>query len=299
MILISHIEPLDLSSKYKSLSDLEGDYILKFSKYYQPKRELNIAIGKKKRGRKSIKKTHELAILIYLEAQFENILIKPPKDLHDTIIYFKKRGWQKYIYTNEETTSFGKELLEIYGYKEHFRSQVQRGIWLAEQLNIKTCPYCNAQYTILVVDSKNSTIAKFQFDHFFSKDKFPYLSLCLYNLIPCCANCNITKSKKLLNLKEHYHPYFLDFSTYFKFYLKYNPDPSKLTISQVKKQNFEIELVSKYKSSKSFVDEHNKLYHINGVFNRHLDIAEDLLMKAVIYALALRWWCATPNWKLF
>ena len=54
MILISHIEPLDLASKYKNISDLESDYLLKFNKYYQPKYELSVAIGKKKRGRKSI-----------------------------------------------------------------------------------------------------------------------------------------------------------------------------------------------------------------------------------------------------
>ncbi|MFK4985705.1 hypothetical protein ACI4B7_28170, partial [Klebsiella pneumoniae] len=83
-------------------------------------------------------------------------------------------------------------------------------IWLARQLNLKCCPYCNAQYTIIANSDAGKTIAKFQFDHFFSKDKFPYLSISLYNLIPSCANCNITKSKKPLNLKDHYHPYFLD-----------------------------------------------------------------------------------------
>jgi hypothetical protein len=283
MILVSHIEPLDSLSTYKMVSDLEGDYLLKFKKFYQPEEYLNAAIKRKRKGRKSAKKSNELNILIYLETNFDSLILKKPQDLHDTIIYFKKRGWHKYIYLNDKTTPFGIELLKIFGYTEHFRSQVNRGIWLAKQLNIKTCPYCNAQYTVLATDSKNNSIAKFQFDHFFSKDKYPYLSISLYNLIPCCANCNITKSKKVLNLKDHYHPYYLDFAQYFKFYLKYNPDPKKLTISQVKTQKFEIELVSKFKTSKTFVDEHNKLYHILGVFNRHQDIAEDLLMKAVIY----------------
>ena len=48
-------------------------------------------------------------------------------------------------------------------------------------------------------------------------------------------------------------------------------------------KNFEIELMPKHKATSALVDEHNNLYHISGVFNRHQDVAEDLLMKAVIY----------------
>jgi len=283
MILISNIEPVDLLSPYKKISDLEADYLLKFQSNYKPKEALVKAISNKRKGKSTHKKMTELAILNYLENEFDKIVLKKPKDLNDIISYFNKRGWQKFIYENDKTTAFGKQLLEIFGYSKKFRSQVKRGIWLAKQLNLKSCPYCNAQYTLIASADTRKYIAKFQFDHFFSKDKFPYLSISLYNLIPSCANCNITKSKKLLNLKDHYHPYFLDFSLYFKFYLKYNPDPKKLTISQVRTQNFEIELVPKHSGSKAFVDEHNKLYHIKGVFNRHQDIAEDLLMKAVIY----------------
>lgn len=288
MIKISNIAPIDPNLGYKTISDLKNDYLQKFKQFYMPEETLKIELSNKKKGKISTKKINEIRILDYLQHNFDDILLKDPQGLHDIIIYFKKRGWHKYIYTNDKSTRFGKRLLEIFGYTNHFRSLVNRGIWLAKQLNIKTCPYCNAQYTILVMHTSNKAIAKFQFDHFFSKDKYPYLSLSLYNLIPSCANCNITKSKKILNLKDHYHPYYLNLSAYFKFYLKYNPEPSKLTIKQVKNQNLEIELVPKNNSVKTFVDEHNNLYHISGVFNRHQDIAEDILTKAIIYSRHLQ-----------
>ncbi|OLY90766.1 hypothetical protein SAMN05444008_101444 [Cnuella takakiae] len=283
MILINDIEPFEISSTYKTVSDLELDYKSKFLSGYKPVEVLIEALRKRKYRKKSTANTTEIEILNYLVKNFDAILLQQPQDLHKSILYFKNRGWQNYIHNGKKSTKFGIELLEAFGYSKKFRSQVKRGIWLAKQLNIKSCPYCNAQYTIVASGPKKKTIAKFQFDHFFAKDKYPYLSISLYNLIPSCANCNITKSKKDLNLKNHYHPYFLDFSKYFKFYLKFNPDPKKLTVSQVKSQNFEVELKPKHRASATLVEEHNSIYHVSGVFNRHNDVAEDLLMKAVIY----------------
>lgn len=288
MILVSDIEPLDFLSTYKKISDIEIDYPLIFQSNYKPKEVLDKAIRNKNKGRSSKKKKAEIAILTYLLKNFDDLIVKKPKELSNTILYFNRKGWQAYIYNNDKATVFGKQLLEIFGYSKKFRSQVKRGIWLARQLNLKSCPYCNAQYTIIANSDAGKAIAKFQFDHFFSKDEFPYLSLSLYNLIPSCANCNITKSKKQLNIKDHYHPYFLDFSVYFKFYLKYKPDPNTLTIRKVKAQNLEIELVPRHVNVKAFVDEHNKLYHIKGVYDRHQDIAEDLLIKAIIYTKHLQ-----------
>ncbi len=283
MIKLLEIDPIDRSSPYKLISELEVDFVSKFQSSSNPQTYLNNAITKRKKKRvltPHIKK--EILVLQYLKKNIWKLLIEKPNELHLRIKYLEKRRWQKLIY-DHKMTKFGIELLDIFGYRNRFRSNKNRGIWLARQLNIKSCPYCNAQSTIIAATTLGNDIAKFQFDHFFSKDKYPYLSISLYNLIPACVNCNITKSSKLLDLKNHYHPYFSDLSICFKFYLKYNPDPKKLNLSQVKLQNLDIEIVPKYPLAKSFVDTHNNLYHINGVYERYQDIAEELLIKSIIY----------------
>lgn len=284
MIKISDISPVDQTSVYKSISDLETEFLKRLRVNTKPEDKLNVLSRKKAKNKNPGK---EFEICQYLKTNFKNIILDKPNDLFKIIKHFESKGWDISIYKNDKSTRFGKQILEAFGYSERFRSQIGRGIWLAQQLNIKTCPYCNAQSTLIVPTSTGKSIAKFQFDHFFFKDRYPYLSISLYNLIPSCVNCNITKSTKSLNLVNHYHPYFLNFSRYFKFRLKYNPDPKKLNIAQVKKQNLQIVLKANYADPDNLVKNHNDIYHLSGVYNRHQDIAEDLLYKAIIYTQGL------------
>lgn len=56
-------------------------------------------------------------------------------------------------------------------------------------LRVAVCPYCNN-----AILSRNTNL---QYDHYLEKDKFPYLRLNLYNLVPCCPNCNQYRRKKI------------------------------------------------------------------------------------------------------
>lgn len=282
MIKINEIQPIDLKSSYKYISDLEDPFLSKFRKNKQPE---NLLLDFIKRGesRNYSATPIQIDILNYLLIEFPNIIISKPKELARCIKRFKDLKWNFEIFRNNQTTDFGKELLHVFGYSERFRSRVNRGIWLAQNLNIKTCPYCNAQNTILTHKNFGNQIAKFQFDHFFPKSEYPYLSISLYNLIPSCANCNITKSIKQLDLNVHYHPYVMNLDDIAEFKLKYIPDPSKLTLNNLKKQNLEIQFKNRHKDPLKIVEKHNELYHIEGVYNRHQDVAEDLLKFNIVY----------------
>ena len=69
---------------------------------------------------------------------------------------------------------------------------------LATSLNVKVCPYCNRNY----VYSYNG-VHTCQFDHFFSKSKYPILAVSFYNLIPVCGGCNHKKSDKDFLFNPH------------------------------------------------------------------------------------------------
>ncbi len=66
------------------------------------------------------------------------------------------------------------------------------GLKFVNDIGLQTCPYCNRTYIQSV--SKRGVVRP-QIDHFFPKDKYPYLGVSFYNLIPSCSVCNGTTAK--------------------------------------------------------------------------------------------------------
>ncbi len=128
------------------------------------------------------------------------------------------------LFENKKKGSFNKRILKAFSYKA-YRSDVL--ITLAKWLNIKSCPYCNSQYTLFIDKRINGRypkgVAKFQFDHFFNKSDAPFLSMSLYNLIPSCAACNLAKHSG--DMPVELNPYMTDIASLFVFRAK---DPIKL-----------------------------------------------------------------------
>jgi 5-methylcytosine-specific restriction endonuclease McrA len=141
----------------------------------------------------------------YLDTNIQHILTAEPKDLEKIIIDFDKKGYQKKILNKEgKLNKLGKTIEEIFNYKGFRKST--KAIWLTNQLKIKSCAYCNSQYT-LTVEHDSKTKLLYHLDHFFPKSIYPYLSLSYYNLIPCCASCNMSKSDKPYSVNNNIHPY--------------------------------------------------------------------------------------------
>lgn len=81
------------------------------------------------------------------------------------------------------------------------------GYDLAKKLNVKTCPYCNRNYTVTVSNGK-SRVVRPDFDHFFPHKQYPLLALSFYNLIPSCLVCNRTiKNQAKIVYGKYIHPY--------------------------------------------------------------------------------------------
>lgn len=64
---------------------------------------------------------------------------------------------------------------------------------MRDQLEIKTCVYCNSQYAATTKGSR----AMYELDHCVPKSVAPYLSTSFFNLQPCCGPCNRRKSNRL------------------------------------------------------------------------------------------------------
>ena len=104
-----------------------------------------------------------------------------------------------------------KLLLKIFDY-----SNLRNRPYFVEffhKIPLDVCPYCLSNYVRSYVikrrikktdEEKEVTTLNFQLDHFLPKDKFPFLALNFYNLIPSCPSCNHKKSNKLPPLDNIY-----------------------------------------------------------------------------------------------
>ena len=62
---------------------------------------------------------------------------------------------------------------------------------LCNSIGVKACPYCNEEDIIIYeIKDEDAKIRNSELDHFYSREKHPYLSVSLYNLIPSGSICN-------------------------------------------------------------------------------------------------------------
>lgn len=86
---------------------------------------------------------------------------------------------------SEKDNELSEKFIGLY---ENFTKR-KLGKTLAKKMGISVCPYCNRSYVFTL----SSEGIRPQYDHFFCKSKYPYLAVSLYNLIPSCPICNLSK----------------------------------------------------------------------------------------------------------
>lgn len=170
-----------------------------------------------------------------------------------------------------KTTDFGEAIFKAFNYGAYRHNKL---IHLAEKLNVKSCPYCNMHYTLFAENGNHrDKLAKFQFDHFFDKADYPFLSMSLYNLIPSCAVCNHGKSTGHLSLK--FHPYDSCIADQFHFEVV---NPISL-YSGGKIDRIELNMIPD-NVTQSELNEFDDTFHIHALYRRHGDIAQEVFDKA-------------------
>ena len=114
---------------------------------------------------------------------------KIPKEMLDGNVELLKANWENYVINiiNVESKIKGFDNL----YDQRRREKV-----IGYYRNIVICPYCGL--------NEPDTL-----DHFLPKTAHPLLSITLYNLIPCCNNCNHKKKVYDSSLKpvSFFNPY--------------------------------------------------------------------------------------------
>lgn len=219
---------------------------------------------------------YEKRTLSWIKCSLHCILLASPKWIERVASMVDKFGSglfrQKDANKHWQLTDFGKYIYKAFHYDSYRKNKL---ILLAEKLNVKSCPYCNMHYTLFAEDGTNNKdkLTKFQFDHFFDKAEYPFLSMSLYNLIPSCGVCNQVKSTGHLSLK--FHPYEYSIANQFHFEIA---DPLTL-YSGGKKDRIELNMVAD-NASDAEIKAYNDIFHLLTLYRRHGDIAQEVFDKA-------------------
>ena len=215
--------------------------------------------------------------LKYIKDNSKDILKANNNELKEYIKYFqenypnsigvenqKKEEWHQ-LYKIIRDEIFEKE------YNNWGKRKTYGSYKFVETLDLKTCPYCNRNYTF-IVDEESGKLRP-ELDHFYPKSIYPFLAMSFYNLIPSCPICNHTKSSKVSeNLINPYDIKDDDF--------KFTYKPTDISFSQIESKkydmdSFEIEFKKK--------NENINIFKLDELYKQHKDIVVDLLMKKAYY----------------
>ena len=225
-------------------------------------------------------KTKECLEHLSNQKEIENILKANSFQLQLYIEFFKQNYPNSIGIANQKE----KDWLELYRILRNDIFEKEYNNWgrrqgkksygaykFVDTLKLKTCPYCNRNYTF-IVDNDNGKLRP-EIDHFYPKSIYPFLAMSFFNLIPSCSICNHTKSSKV---KENLlNPYDIKEDS-FKF--TYIPNNVEFTVVEKEKYNFdsfEIEL----KGNKSNIE----LFKLKELYKQHKDIVLELLIKKAYY----------------
>ena len=132
---------------------------------------------------------------------------------------------------------------------------------LVKKLGLTVCPYCNRNFI-----NNTSRCATAQFDHFFPKIENLMLALSLYNLIPCCPQCNFIKKNQMIT----YSPYDESFTT--DQLLRFKPIPISADEYSIKIQ-----------SQDKIIESNISILMLEDAYGMHKSLVKELYVKYLMY----------------
>jgi hypothetical protein len=215
---------------------------------------------------------HQIEYLELLHDDFEQIVLADNELLHelkddfDVII----SGDQMLLPRNKK---FRERLIKALDYKT-LRDDFFPSFY--EQIGIKSCVYCNSQLAVTVRKIDGARTARFQFDHYFSKSMYPCFSITFQNLYPACGPCNISKKN---NSDINFRLYSDDYHDYRTSQFSFRIDLVSLLRYRLNGDKKRIEIIFNEPDNTGF----ENVFGIHSIYNTQKDIAEELILKSMIY----------------
>lgn len=210
-----------------------------------------------------------------------DIITATPDKLEDIAISIADVPVERVSYTRmgkqywrKKTSNIWKDVVEALGY-ENLRADFYPLYF--SRLGIKSCVYCNAQYTLSIEKKRGAKVlAKYDVDHYRSKSKFPWQCICLFNLYPSCAPCNRAKSSKSLDFSLYSDKTNQVSTSGFRFRLEAYTVTNFLTSKSHQNIRFVFE-------DSSGTDHYDKMFSITEIYETQLDLAAELIIASQMY----------------
>lgn len=151
---------------------------------------------------------------------------------------------------------------------------------ILEKMNISVCPYCNRQYIHTIANGK----VRAQLDHFYPKSRYPYLALCLYNMIPSCGVCNMAKSSLNTLAEPILYPYEEEFGKEHNFVLKIKEKGNYVKVIQGVSDDFVIDVNDESSDNADMVKTQMEKLHLTELYQKHKDYVKDMIRNRWIYS---------------
>lgn len=178
--------------------------------------------------------------------------------------------------------SFSK--IDLIGKYENFRKYKKtkwNGVELINELGITVCPYCGMNYFSTVTKNKNGkTVSVATLDHYLPKNNLKMLALNIYNLVPCCKNCNSTF--KGSSTKTIINPYFYSLEENLKFEIP-SEDITSMLVDDNKKLHIEIKNTAKENVIEKLINDHFSVLSLKERYGYFDNIAKSIIKKKIYY----------------
>jgi hypothetical protein len=203
------------------------------------------------------------------EKEIKNLLSANTFQLKLYIDFFEKN----FPSSIEKDSELNKALRDVFEneYKNWSSRKIYGAYKFVERLDLKTCPYCNRNYTF-IVNEENGKLRP-EIDHFYPKSIYPFLAMSFYNLIPSCSICNHTKNDKVKKNLEN--PYDIKNEDYKFTYVPNSVDFAMVEQERYNFNNFEIKIIG----NKSNIE----LFKLEELYKQHKDVVLELLIKKAYY----------------
>lgn len=207
--------------------------------------------------KRHLRRDNQYLAYVFNERNIRDIVLCSPLRLINKIESFNEQ-FPNIGYEAEDWCDFRKYMIGQY---EKVRKEILQAI--LDSLNLNVCPYCNRQY---IFGTDNNRKVSAQFDHFYSKSKYPYLALSFYNLIPCCPTCNRAKGEDHIEI----NPYIEGFENNAKFTID---SPLNCIL---KNTDWEIRFESDERCKTNI-----QAFALDELYKKHKDYAYEIALKSI------------------
>ena len=234
------------------------------------------------KGKERLDSEQRRKLLIYIDKFISNFncIIKSDKKQIESLV-LEQDSWD-----NEVKIIIKEVFVKIYEDFIHHDSNTQQdiGYKYMKMLNVRTCPYCNRQYTFTIRRDRNDE-GKFctrpEFDHFYEKSNYPLLALSFFNLIPSCHECNHGK----LTGRVGVNPYFNGFSSKFRIQDNHMQTLNKNEIQRIRNID---EFTLGFDNPTEEENYNIQSFGLLSQYKEHRDYVQEIIEKSVTYDTVLK-----------